>query len=144
MLTIKNEDVVNIDLLSQEEAEAIPQWILACGRWWWLRSPGLKSPGLNSDRAAFVINDGSVYGSGSDVNYDDTGVRPALQISNLPPLEVGETVKVFGKMAQYVGNDKVLLCEPIFESRFDAESNNYEQSEVKQKLDKWFAQMKGD
>ena len=26
----------------------------------------------------------------------------------------------------YIGNNKVLLCESIFKSRFDEESNNYE------------------
>ena len=44
--------------------------------WWWLRSPGHGS----SDAAA-VDCDGSVFGSGSFVDYDSGAVRPALWIN---------------------------------------------------------------
>ena len=47
--------------------------------WWWLRSPG-----NNSNYAAFVDYDGCVYGSGYYVTYDENAVRPALWI-NLEP-----------------------------------------------------------
>lgn len=44
--------------------------------WWWLRSPG-----RNSNDAADVLHDGSVYDFGSDVNDSDDAVRPALWIN---------------------------------------------------------------
>ena len=44
--------------------------------WWWLRSPG-----NNSNYAAFVDYDGCVYGSGYYVTYDEYAVRPALWIN---------------------------------------------------------------
>lgn len=44
--------------------------------WWWLRSPG-----INHNYAASVGTGGSVYCSGSRVNFDNYCVRPALWIS---------------------------------------------------------------
>lgn len=44
--------------------------------WWWLRSPG-----LDSDYAARVINGGSVFDCGISVNDDFGAVRPALWIN---------------------------------------------------------------
>ena len=45
------------------------------GRWWWLRSPG-----LSTDCAAYVDDDGDVCAYGSSVDYDLTAVRPALWV----------------------------------------------------------------
>lgn len=42
---------------------------------WWLRSPGLFS-----NDAAVVGGDGYIYNEGSDVNVNDTAVRPAMWI----------------------------------------------------------------
>lgn len=44
--------------------------------WWWLRSPG-----QNSDRAAYINYGGSVYDIGIYVNIDMIAVRPALWIN---------------------------------------------------------------
>jgi hypothetical protein len=41
--------------------------------WWWLRSPG-----FNSNYAAFVSTDGDVIEHGLDVNNSSVSVRPAL------------------------------------------------------------------
>jgi len=146
MFTIKNEDVVSADLLSIEEVKNIPQWIRANGDWWWLKyAQWLQYTQLSSFwlwYAPGINGDGFIYFRGNRVNYDSVAVRPTITILNLPSLEIGETVKVFNRMAQYIGNDKVLLCESIFKSRFDKSNSNYETSEVKQKLDKWFNQMK--
>ena len=46
------------------------------GSWWWLRSPGYYQ-----DYAAGVDNDGYVYLSGNNVNYETGGVRPALWLN---------------------------------------------------------------
>lgn len=140
MYTIKNEDVVSCDLLSVEEAKNLPRWIRSNVYWWWLRSPGNCFY-----YAAFVYCDGFLDNSdGVDVDNDDGAVRPVLQVSNLDSLnlEIGETVKVFNLMAEYIGENKVLLCEPIFKSCFDSESNDYETSEVKKKIDEWFKEVK--
>ena len=138
MYEINNEDVISADLISVEEANKLPRCILANGDWWWL-----SSPGNNSNYAAFVRFSATVNALGFNVTYDTGEVRPALTISNSPELEIGETVKVFGLIAQYIGGDKVLLCEPILYSRFDAESHDFETSEVKQKIDNWFNEMRG-
>ena len=148
MLTIKNEDVLSADLLSLEEAYKLPQWILANGYCWWLRSPGIYfdlDANINCDSNATIVLDmGYASNWGRSIDYDRGGIRPALTVANLPSLKIGETVEVLGFMAQYVGDNKVLLCEPIFEGRFDSKSNDYETSEVKQKIDEWFKRMKNN
>ena len=63
-----------IYLLSISEANALDSSIRNDGSWWWLRSPG-----DDSDSAAFVREDGDVYASGDDVVSED-GVRPALNL----------------------------------------------------------------
>ena len=45
------------------------------GDWWWLRSPG-----SNLLSAASVYKDGSVYGTGINIDYTDGGVRPAMWV----------------------------------------------------------------
>lgn len=129
MYQIKCEDVISADLLTVEEASKLPRWIRANGEWWWLRSPGYRS----NDVAG-------VSSGGSDcfnfVDDDDVAVRPALRIKHVN-LDFGETVEVFGEMAQYIGDDKVLLCDVVAKKRFDGESNDYEESEIKSYLDSW-------
>ena len=132
MITIDKSQIKGVTLLSVEEAKALPRWILAKGKWWWLRSPGHFS-----DRVASVHYDGSVDDFGDSVYNDYGAVCPALKIENLPNLKIGETIKVLGRMAQYIGNDMVLLVEPIGYRRFDADSNNYDKSEIKAWLEKW-------
>ena len=44
-----------------------------CNSWWWLRSPG-----YNSDYAAFVLGYGSVRIYGDRVDYGDCAVRPVI------------------------------------------------------------------
>lgn len=139
MIKIESKDVLNADLLAAEEANELPTWILANGDWWWLRSQG-----ADNVSAANVLDDGGVDKLGSYVDIADCGVRPALKIANLPNLVTGDLVEVFGLPAQYIGNDSVLLCEPIGFHRFDAESNDYATSEVKRRLDGWFRDKKGE
>lgn len=135
---IEDEEVISVDLLSVEEAETIPRWVCSNGSWWWLQSSGYRS-----DRALFVGTEGIAYTViGSSVDDNEGSVRPALEISNLPNLTIGETVEVFGLLAQYIGNDSALLCEPIGYHRFDEESNDYETSEIKSYLDGWFEERK--
>ena len=43
--------------------------------WWWLRSPG-----INSDDAAFVVDDGSIYGRGFLVDDSREAVRPCVRV----------------------------------------------------------------
>lgn len=127
--------IEGITLLSTEEAKALPETIRACGDWWWLRSPGFYS-----DVAASVIIGDSVYGYGSDVGSGSGAVRPALIIPELEDLDLEkykDSVTIFDGEWIYIGDGMVLAEKPIFYSRFDPISNNYETSEIKQKLEDW-------
>ena len=132
MIYVKNEQIESIDLLTAEEAEVLPLWILCCGKWWWLATPG-----LNAARASGVNFTGSVRRYGHGVSDERDSVRPAAKIKGLPELEFGETVKVLGRLAIYVGGDRVLFAEPVFEGRFDGRSNRYEDSEIRERLAAW-------
>jgi hypothetical protein len=72
--------VSKVFLLSTDEAEDGRYFASdadrAIGEWWWLRSPGFL--GI----AAFVYNDGEVFGGGSiDCVGEERAVRPALKIN---------------------------------------------------------------
>ena len=70
-----NNTTDKIFLLSIDEYKAYENIISNATNWWWLRSPGYIS-----DNAAFAIRDGGVSVYGIRVNYDITGVRPALWV----------------------------------------------------------------
>ena len=141
MISINNEDIESIRLLSKKEAEALPKWIRANGTWWWLRSPG-----GDSTHVAIVRDDGSVNSYGFNVCLSFQAVRPALKIRNLDSLnfKVGETIEVLGLFAQYIGHNSVLLCESIARRRFDANSNDYKASEIKRSVVTWLVEKKGE
>jgi hypothetical protein len=134
MISIKNEDVESIYLLSTTEAEKLPIWVRANGTFWWLCSPG-----DNSEWAAAVYGTGIVDGEGFFIGDHRFGIRPALKAKSLDAMnfKVGEVVEVFHRMAQYIGNNSVLLCENIGDGIFDRESNNYKKSEIRKVVELW-------
>lgn len=136
MISIKNEDVESIYLLSAEEAEKLPEWILANGAFWWLQSPGGEATW-----AAAVYGTGAVDCEGFVIDGHCFGIRPALKIKSLDAmnLKVGEVVEVFDRMAQYIGNNSVLLCKNIGDGIFDRKSNNYKKSEIRKVVELWLA-----
>ena len=134
MITIDKNDIKGITLLSIKEARKLPQWILADGSRWWLRSPG-----RDRHDAAGITSYGSILSLGRSIRDTGAYARPAIKIDVRPylPLMVGETVLILGRLAQYIGNDMVLLCEPIGCHRFDENSNDYEKSEIKEFVEEW-------
>lgn len=145
-----------IDLLTTEEARKIPGDILRCKApmnfngyideenkcCWWLRSPG-----YDSRSAAAVGSSGDIHVSGLNVNYDYNAVRPALRseeplIKTLPKTEKG-CVKYLGTtwidISDYLGYQCLLKKKCLKKPhRFDYKSNNYDQSEVKNFIEKWY------
>lgn len=140
MIRIKNEEIESIYLLSIQQAERLPRYILAIGDSWWLRTPGTFCG------TAEVDENSNVNYFGLKVDYNWCGVRPALTVKNLDSLnyEIGETVKVLGLTAQYIGDNSVLLCESIAKHRFDSKSNDYETSEIKQFIEEWLETKKNE
>ena len=130
-------------LLSVEEAEKIPQEILACDSWWWLRSPG-----GNSIYAMKVDYDGYAR-SNSYVYSAYNAVRPALFLSSpLSELNLKRSKKGYIKLgnkengksiewidiSEYMGKPCLLTKKPIGQFRFDEKSNDYDKSEIKATL----------
>lgn len=104
---------------------------------WWLRSPG-----DDAFRAAIVYgtyNHADATGFNVDGEY---GVRPALCISNLESLQVGDKFEL-AKHHWTIISDKYALCDDIigespFRKNYKAKNaNDYEASDVKQYLETW-------
>ena len=147
---------MKIDLLSVEEAKKLPVEILQCKAHryfngytdrsqnchWWLRSPGLYSRD-----AAIVWSSGTAYGYSSNVYLDNIAVLPALRseeplIKTLPKTEKG-CVKYLDTtwidISDYLGYQCLLKKKCLKKPhRFDAKSNNYEESEIKKIIEDWY------
>ena len=123
--SIPFEYVKEITLLTIERAERLPRELLACGEWWWLRSPG----SIQYD-AAIVATDGSVYHGGDDVSNDLDCVRPAFVIPGLDS-KIYDQVHVGGCVCTVVDKDLVLADDVVCYHRFDAKSNDWNKSELK-------------
>ena len=131
-------EIIGATLLSIEEAEKLPMRLKRYDECWWTRSPG---DGSNS--VLYIEKDGWVYRSGHQVTnfeYSLCMVRPALEISNLKSsnLEIGDIFN-FGKREFEVISDSLAFCTmDIGEYEFDYYSNDYENSEIKEYVDRWF------
>lgn len=68
-------------LLSEEEANKIPQDILACKKWWWLRTI-IKSKYYEGNYALFVSAGGHIDQIGLGINCDYARIRPAIRLSS--------------------------------------------------------------
>lgn len=137
-ISTQKEDIVltGITLLSGKEYLEHKDKITAVNEHWWLRSPGYDDHG-----AAFVYGaDGFV----NDFGYVEGafGVRPALCIGDLTPLQVGDKFEL-AKHSWTIISDKYALCDNIIgRSAFQKDDNkkdpnDYETSDVKQYVESW-------
>ncbi len=136
MIIIDKNDIEGITLLSKKEAWDLPRWILANSDWWWLRSCG-----NSRDEVVGVGMDGAISYD-YEISNPRVCVRPALEIKTLPNLEIGDLVEVLGRKSQYIGNNTVLLCEPIACHEFDDETNDYDKSAIKSYIENWLKKEK--
>jgi len=133
-------EITGATLLSLEEYEEYKNNIPLTKDWWWW----LRSPGYYSYKATVVYCDGSSDNDGDYVDDDGNVIRPALQISNLGDVEVGDKIK-FGGVIFTVISPKYALCDTVIgcgafrEDSEAADANVYEASDVKKFVDEWFA-----
>ena len=134
-------EIEGITLLSLYEANKLPQSIVAFEGIWWLRSPSYYS-----DHIECVNSDGHYAGCGH-VRFNICKARPVLIIPELEDLDLEkfkDSIEVFDRDWIYIGNGMALAEKSIFESRFnDSDSNDYETSEIKQKLEDWLKEQIG-
>lgn len=136
-----NFKIKGATLLSVDEAEVLPLRLRQYKTWWWLRSPG-----DDSTYAASFYSDGSVDNYGFSVDYDFGAVRPALQIKNLESsnFEIGDLFKFGNKEFEIISDSLAFCTTDIGKHRFDLYSNDYEKSLIKQYIDEWFEDSKGE
>lgn len=138
----KNDlDIEEITLLSVEEAEKLPNYILAIDRWWWLRSPS-----YNQNRAVYVVNDGDIFVSGWPVNSGSRSVRPALRISNLKSydLKFYDIIKFLNNLWYVISDDMLLSVKAVGHTAFNNDalkpnSNKFEGSDIQKWLQNWLS-----
>lgn len=123
-IIFEREDIEQITLLTIEQAEKLPVDILRSDEPWWLRSPG-----YTRGDAAFVEGD-EASEIGYSVDFDYHAVRPAFKITN-SNFKVGEKVYIESVTCTAIKGELVLTDECICFHRFDTESNNWENSELK-------------
>ena len=142
-ITILNNQIEDITLLSVEEAKEMPQKILSYSDWWWLRSPG-----YDSDYVACVNHLGLVSIYGQSLDYTSDMVRPTL-ITNLDSSNFKQyksQIKFGDKVWLYVGDNMWLLNdEPLTRMRFNddpTKGNKYEGSDIYNYIHDWLSNQK--
>ena len=149
-ITIPENYIKDITLLSVEEAKKLPKSILTINDLWWLRTPGRFS-----GDAAVVLPSGSIYDQGCNVSGDGAAVRPALRISNLGSsnIKLGNTINCLGMNWYYVEDDLVIAYNTVGDhcfnnnywetvSKRDAGQDIFEGSDIQKYLQDWLKDKK--
>ena len=102
--------------------------------WWWLRSPG-----CDQNLTYYVYRDGWTDCYGSTVTDDYGCVRPALK-----HMSTKDKFEWLGATWIRIDENLYIAEMPIAMRRFDAESNDYETSEVRQFLLDWYKERLGE
>lgn len=128
-----------ICLLSTEEYEKYRDKIPYINTWWWLRSSGDCS-----SNAADVYGGGSVNNIGHNVRIGNEAMRPALKYSKLKSKIITSEIRkdrfIFNDFPFLIIDEKseIAIAEvPITFDKFDADSNDYESSYVREWLLNW-------
>ena len=136
--SLEDAEITGATLLSFEEYEKYKYDILRIDDCWWLRSPSHYSYA-----AAVVDMTAAATMLVIMLYYDDYAIRPALKISNLEDVEVGDKIKFDGKTFTVISPEYALCDTAIGHGAFRkdsnaADANIYEASDVKKFVDKWF------
>ena len=129
-----------ITLLSVEEYERCNEHIPAVNDWWWLRSPG-----LDSNRAAYVHIAAFVDYYGFNVDFDCYAVRPVVVLRlnpESPNLQIGDKLDFAGYTWTMIDANMALCDSAVGQTCFRKDSdapdaNVYEKSDVKKWLEQW-------
>ena len=120
-----------IFLLSVDEYCKYIKKIPECSNWWWLRTTYKPSQW----QYAFYV-DGK-YGYVNYLNVRDLlAVRPALNLNGLSPKS--DEFEYLGIKWIKLSNRFAIAKEPIFNSAFHYNEQDYEHSEIRKKLLAWY------
>lgn len=137
-----NSNQCTVSLLSIEEYEWFKEGIpsVGSGEWWWLRSKGTAGP-----YSASVIVDNKLTTNTREINEHYISVRPLIIMTErLPNLSIGKCVSVgthetkFIYLGRYKHSHYYLSVKCIGKYRFDLDSNDWEVSDLRNWLLKWW------
>lgn len=136
-------EITGATFLSIEEVkEYLTEEDRKYNNWWWTRSPG-----IDSNYAVNVCDDGDLNYLGSFINGVEHCVRPALQIKNLESsnLEIGDIFELSGYEFKVISESLAWMHrQDIGRYAFNDDcrnGNNYETSDVKKLVDAWFERL---
>ena len=130
-------EITGATLLSLEEYKEYKDNVTLLSESWWLRSPGV----WNYEKAeAYEVR---YINCVNNIVHSVYAIRPALQISNLGDVEVGDKIKFGGKFFTVISL-KYALCDTAIghgafrEDSKAADANDYNASDIKKFVDEWF------
>lgn len=138
--TIKTAMDINFTgarLLTKEEADRLPKRLKLYRNWWWT----FNAADNDHHNGAWVV-----FGYRGYLHYDTVGneraVRPALRIES-KDLQIGDTFLFGGKEFEVIKEGLAFCTTDIGESAFRTDwkaedANQYEASDIKKYIDKWF------
>ena len=113
-------------LLSIEEYKKYKVLIPKRWYWWWLRSAG-----VSQYRMSGVDCDGSVDFVGNNI-FIDYGVHPAFKSAKIAQnIAIGDVIDIKENVWIYLGDDLFISKYAVAFSKFDDESNEYNNSYIK-------------
>ena len=149
---IKLPEIIGAALLTQEEAEQGEEYIYypvfndGGSPYWYLRTPG-------EEDGSIVCMDGVIIDDVTDVDFFDDGGgwkfdleygcgnRPALYFSSslsAVGVKPGDKLEI-GGVSFTIITDTIALCDSYISVEiFDKETNDYEKSAIKKRVDSWF------
>lgn len=123
-------------LLTKEEVEALPERFKLYDNWWWTSTANVANP-----VSAWFVSGPYGYLIRNIVDSEGS-VRPTL-IFESKDLEVGDKFLIGEKEFEVI-KESLAFCtsdigECAFREDFEAEdANDYEKSDIKKYIDKWF------
>lgn len=137
IVSFEDAEITGATLLSIDEFKEYKDNIPLLKESWWLRSPGV----CDCEKAeAYEVRYITCV---SNVVHSTYVIRPALQVSNLVDVEVGDKIKFDEKFFTVI-SPEYALCDTIIgrgafrKDNEAADANDYEASDIKKFVDAWF------
>ena len=136
-MMLKPENVMEVTLLSANEYKPVEHDVPWVGDEWWLRTPG-------SHNYLAAIVDSEVINADGFYVGQCKGVRPALRVNPESIDHIESSASFGGHEWTRISKDMFLCNETIRQMPFNKteDSNDYETSDVKKWLEKWFQEAK--
>lgn len=135
-----NLSVADISIPTLEEVKTLSQKAICYSMDWWTRTP------YKDTHLCTVDYDGMIFEDIGGSITERCGVRPVITIDNFNSFNflIDDKILIDGKEYIVIGNNKIFYCDDSIAKQFDQSTNIYEKSELKQFVDNWFENIRGE